>query len=107
MDHIPPVYGKSDLKWAKGNHFAQAYVLYHGWKYLEEYSRGGSDNPEEATADGTPSWWTLNLAYSKQINQLLRAQVSIENLLDVHYKTYASGISAPGRNFILSLSAAF
>ena len=107
MDHIPPVYGKSDLKWAKGNHFAQAYVLYNGWKYLEEYSRGGSDNPEEATADGTPSWWTLNLAYSKQINQLLRAQISIENLLDVHYKTYSSGISAPGRSFILSLAATF
>ncbi|MBC8464265.1 MAG: TonB-dependent receptor [Bacteroidetes bacterium] len=107
LDHIPPLYGKSDLKWAKGSHSTQAYVLYNGWKHIAEYSRGGSDNPEEATEDGTPSWWTLNFSYSKQINQLLRAQISVENLLDVHYKTYSSGISAPGRNFILSLGATF
>ena len=38
---------------------------------------------------------------------MLLAQVGLENILDVHYKTYSSGISAPGRNLILTLQASF
>jgi hemoglobin/transferrin/lactoferrin receptor protein len=37
----------------------------------------------------------------------LSAQVQIENLLDRNYRYFASGISAPGRNFIFSLKASF
>ena len=44
-----------------------------------------------ATIDGTPSWWTLNLIYSKKINNL-KISFNCENILDVHYKTFASGI---------------
>jgi hemoglobin/transferrin/lactoferrin receptor protein len=31
----------------------------------------------------------------------------LENILDHHYKPFASGISAPGRNFMVTLRAAF
>lgn len=107
MDHIPPVYGKSELSWQKGSHALQGFVLYNGWKPIEEYSSSGSDNPEEATVDGTPSWWTLNLNYQYNINEVLLAQIGLENILDAHYKTYSSGISAPGKNLILTLQASF
>ncbi len=107
MDHIPPVYGKSELSWQKDKHALQGFALYNGWKYIENYSPNGSDNPQEATIDGTPAWWTLNLNYQYRLNEMLLAQVGLENILDVHYKTYSSGISAPGRNLILTLQASF
>jgi hemoglobin/transferrin/lactoferrin receptor protein len=31
----------------------------------------------------------------------------IENLADIRYRPYGSGISAPGRNFILALRGTF
>mgnify|MGYP000151658336 CR=1 FL=1 len=34
-------------------------------------------------------------------------QMALENILDQHYKTFASGLSAPGRNFIVTLRARF
>jgi hemoglobin/transferrin/lactoferrin receptor protein len=31
----------------------------------------------------------------------------LENILDKRYKTYSSGLVAPGRNFVLSLKGSF
>ena len=107
MDHIPPLYGKSQLNWVKNKHKLGLCILYNTWKKAEEYGSSGSDNLDEATADGTPSWWTLNFSYSVNISDKLTAQVNLENMLDVHYKTFSSGISAPGRNLILSLKTEF
>ena len=83
------------------------FALYNAWKRTADYSPNGSDNLDEATVDGTPSWLTLNLSYSVNLNHNIVAQINLENILDVHYKTYSSGISAPGRNVILSLRTQF
>ena len=91
----------------KNKHKLGLFVLYNGCKKAEEYGSNGSDNLDEATADGTPSWWTLNFRYSVNISDKLIAQVTLENMLDVHYKTFSSGISAPGRNLLLSLKTEF
>ena len=107
LDHIPPIFAKSELQWTKKNHSATFYSLYNGWKRADEYSINGSDNLDEATIDGNPAWWTLNLSYIATISPTITAQVAFENILDVHYKTYSSGISRPGRNIIISLNASF
>ena len=109
LDHIPPFYGKSQLDFnsTKTESRTSLIVHYNAWKKAEDYSPNGSDNLEEATTDGTPSWWTLNLNYSLPLNDKIVAQLNVEIILDVHYKTYSSGISAPGRNFILSVTAEF
>jgi hemoglobin/transferrin/lactoferrin receptor protein len=107
LDHIPPLYAKSELRWKKGHHQLSCFALYSQEKAIEDYSETGSDNPEEATVDGNPAWWTLNLAYSSKLNDVWTLQFNVENILDTHYKTYSSGLSAPGRNIILSLQASF
>ena len=107
IDHIPPLYGKSELNWVKNKHKIELIVLYNAWKKDENYGSSGSDNLDEATIDGTPSWWTLNFGYSVKISDELIAQLRLENILDAHYKTFSSGISAPGRNLLLSLKTEF
>jgi hemoglobin/transferrin/lactoferrin receptor protein len=107
LDHIPPLYGKSQLDWVKNNYRLGLFAFYNAWKKAEDYSPNGSDNLDEATADGTPAWWTLNLSCSINLSDKLVAQLNVENILDVHYKTFSSGISAPGRNVILSIKTEF
>ena len=63
----------------------------------------GVDNDDLGTDEGYPSWWTLNTSAQYKVNDNLKIQFGIENILDQHYRTFASGISAPGRNFIISL----
>jgi hemoglobin/transferrin/lactoferrin receptor protein len=64
------------------------------------YAEDSNGNPY------APEWYTLNLSGSLQINKILKLNAGIENILDHRYRPYSSGIVAPGRNFILSLSLA-
>lgn len=107
LDHIPPLFGRTELRYERKRLLAQAYAQYNGWKRLSDYSPSGEDNLKFATVDGTPSWYSLNLKASYAFNEHIQAQAGVENLLDRHYRTFASGISAPGRNFMLTLRAGF
>ena len=51
---------------------------------------------------GFPSWYTVNLKAGFEVTRYAELMVAVENLFDQFYKPYASGISAPGRNFIFT-----
>ena len=55
----------------------------------------------------SPSWTTLNARVAYNITEYLRLQAGIENMFDLQYRPYSSGIVAPGRNMQLSLRALF
>jgi hemoglobin/transferrin/lactoferrin receptor protein len=74
---------------------------------LSDYSDSGEDNLQYATAEGMPSWYTINLRSSYELNKLLTLQVGIDNLLDLQYRTFASGINASGRNIFATLRIKF
>ncbi len=103
LDHIPPLFGNVSLLYEKGQFFAQANFLFNGMKKLVDYSPSGEDNPQYATPDGTPAWQTWNVHLGKQLGKLLRVQVGVENISDLNYRTFASGINAPGRNVVVGL----
>lgn len=105
MDHIPPLFGITSLKFNLKKFNADFYARYNGWKHIADYSPSGEDNESYATEDGMPSWYTLNLKAGYQINRYIGLQAGVENILDVHYRNFASGISAPGRNIFVTLRA--
>ncbi len=102
LDHIPPVFGKTSFAYQNRGLSVEAFALYNGWKHLDQYNADGEDNAQYATADGMPSWITLNLRTSCSIKKQFTLQFAVENLLDRNYRYFASGFSAPGRNFILA-----
>lgn len=103
LDHIPPLYGKGGLRLTVRQFRAEANVLFNGWKRLSEYNLTGEDNIVYATPQGMPAWQTINLRASYQANRYVQVQASLENILDRNYRVFASGISAPGRNLVLTL----
>ncbi|HIA37394.1 MAG TPA: TonB-dependent receptor [Flavobacteriales bacterium] len=131
LSHIPPVFGKTSInyRFRNGKYLKPAnitiYSYYNGWKRTKDYGIGSEDNLAEATVDGTPPWYTLNIKASYDIklntpyyeeeqtvqdipdNRILVVQVGLENIMDLHYRQFASGLSAPGRNLVLSLRAYF
>jgi hemoglobin/transferrin/lactoferrin receptor protein len=50
----------------------------------------------------TPGWYTINFKAGYYWNKYLSIHGGVENIMDVLYRPYGSGISAPGRNFIIS-----
>lgn len=114
QDHIPPVFGKGSLKYNYSANRSnlpgfetEAYVLFNGAKKLKDYNPDGEDNLQYATIDGMPSWFTLNWRNTINLAKMTQLQFAIENILDRNYRYFASGFSAPGRNYVIALRANF
>jgi hemoglobin/transferrin/lactoferrin receptor protein len=107
LDHIPPAYGKVSLQWQPKKWQVEVFSLYNGWKRMADYRLNAEDNEAFATPEGTPAWYTLNVRTAYGITPYLSIQAAVENIRDTNYRGFASGVSAPGRNFILALRGQF
>lgn len=103
LDHIPPVFGSVTFDYNRDKWHVAFNVLFNGWKRLKDYNPDGEDNLQYATPEGMPAWYTINLRGEYLLNSFFRLQGGIENILDIRYRTFSSGINAPGRNFYISL----
>ncbi len=90
-------------------------LVFNGRKTLEKYNISeGIDNIEETpfiSEDqeyyGSPSWNTLNFYTRVKATKNIDFLFNVDNIFDQHYKEFASGISAPGRNFSLTILGNF
>jgi hemoglobin/transferrin/lactoferrin receptor protein len=105
LDHIPPVFGKAGAQVSLPRFQGEAFVLFNGWKRLEDYNLVGEDNyfTSAVIGQGMPAWQTVNLRVAYQVSPRLQVQTGIENVFDRNYRVFASGISAAGRNLYLTL----
>ena len=84
---------------------------FNGKKKFKDYNLiEGIDNVEQTPFNsntnsyyGNPSWNTFNFGLNYKLNNRVDFYLHIDNIFDVHYKEFASAISAAGRNFSISL----
>ena len=107
IDHIPPTYGRVGLKHDIKKFTAELFTLFNGWKRIEDYNLNGEDNEIYATKDGMPAWQIWNINTNYQLTKKLNFSFQIENIADLNYRYFASGISALGRNYILQARYSF
>jgi len=120
LPSISPLFSVISIAYHKNNIDAGVHWRYSAKKNADEYSPGGEDNlgqsplidPNPTIDDGeyyigTPSWNILNASFGYQVNKTLRLQLGLDNIFDIHYKEFASGISASGRNFKASINLNF
>ncbi len=115
MPSIAPLFGTFTL-----SHEVKNWKTLLIWKFSErkhpnDYSWGGEDGLNEtpvvnpnASEDaykyyGMPSWniWSVLSQYQFRKNIILN--VGLKNIFDLHYRTFASGISAEGRSLQLGM----
>ncbi|MGE0567997.1 MAG: TonB-dependent receptor plug domain-containing protein [Bacteroidia bacterium] len=110
LDHIPPVFGQTSLYFKEKRFDGEFFIRYNGIKKSEDYSPSGEDNAKysaDPIKGRMPAWFTVNIRTGYNINKNFRLNVACENITDNRYRVFASGINAPGRNFIISLRAKF
>lgn len=114
LDHVAPLYGRvgvvfeSNCKRVRAEFFS----LFNGKKPLSRYNLNGEDNIGYATVagldgKGLPAWFTLNMLVTYSPFNAVTIQGGIDNILNTLYRTFASGINAPGRNLYATLRLAF
>jgi hemoglobin/transferrin/lactoferrin receptor protein len=103
LDHIPPFMARLLLSYSHQNFSSDLFVNYNSWKKLKDYNLNGEDNEQYATPEGMPAWVTLNFRVSYKTNKYLTLNAGIDNVFDTQYRTFASGINAPGRNLFAGI----
>lgn len=79
------------------------FLLYNGQKKISDYNMYGEDNFKYATPIGMPAWATLNFRIEWAIGKHFTILTGIDNIFDTQYRTFSSGINAPGRNVFVTL----
>jgi hemoglobin/transferrin/lactoferrin receptor protein len=103
LDHVPPFMAYVRLKYNYKSVNVEWFTNFNGGKKVTDYSPSGEDNLQYASVNGSPAWFTQNIHMSYQLPKYVTIQCGVDNILDTQYRTFASGINAPGRNFFIAL----
>lgn len=106
--HVAPYFGNTHLVWTHKNLKIDTFFNYNNELSFNQlapteieksylYALDSNGNPF------SPAWYTFNLRTQYKISNATSLTASLENITNQRYRTYSSGITAAGRNFILSL----
>ena len=110
--HVPPTFGDVHLIFRNQNLKTDLFLNYNG--EIENDDLATSEQVKTyiyaKDANGlpyAPSWYTLNLRTQYELNKEWRIGCSVENITGQRYRSYSSGIAAPGTNLIISVGYSF
>ena len=103
LRHISPNFGSTSLSFENKYFKASIYSNYSASIAFENLALSEKSKTYMYTPDGAERWYTLNFRTDVKLYKNLHMNVAIENILDRFYIPYASGIPAPGRNFMIGL----
>jgi hemoglobin/transferrin/lactoferrin receptor protein len=110
--HAAPWFGDVHLTYTKKSFKLDLYtnamgeVTYENLPFEEQakpylYASDADGNPY------CPAWYTLNFKANYKIKERLTLMAGIENITDLRYRPYSSGLVAAGRNLIIAVKMNF
>lgn len=110
--HAAPYFGINRITYQRQRTRVQFYMEFQGERKHEDLAVEEQSKEEIYALDSkgktyAPAWYTLNLKVQQSIAENFTLAAGMENIADVRYRPYSSGISATGRNLFLSLTAKF
>jgi hemoglobin/transferrin/lactoferrin receptor protein len=110
--HAAPTFGDLHLIWTLPRLKTDLFLNYNGEISFEDlaFSERSKAYLYDLDTNGdpyAPSWYTLNLRSQYKVGERITTSLTLENITDQRYRSYSSGISAPGINLILGLGYRF
>jgi hemoglobin/transferrin/lactoferrin receptor protein len=100
------LFGSSSISYQNQKLRAAVTFRFNGKRAFSDLAPSEQEKSHLYTSAGSLGWSTLNFNASYQIHDNIRLSAGLENIFDKHYRPYSSGISAPGRNFIIAVQSA-
>jgi hemoglobin/transferrin/lactoferrin receptor protein len=112
LRHAPPFYGNTNLRYSRDKIFIEFSSFYNGavaanqlapveQAKIDIYAKDANGKPY------SPSWYTLNLKTSYQLDPETLITAGWENITNQRYRPFSSGIVAAGSNLIFSVRRSF
>jgi hemoglobin/transferrin/lactoferrin receptor protein len=110
--HVAPTFGDFHIIWKNQKLRTSVFLNYNGELAFNDlavseisknfiYASDKNGNPY------SPSWYTLNFRSQYNLSPKVVASLNLENLTNQRYRSYSSGIVAPGTNLILGVAYKF
>lgn len=108
LRHAAPLFGSTHLLFDAAKLKTDLYASYNGAKKFEDMPPSEIEKPYLYATDKnnnpwSPGWVTFNFKLTYEFIKRLSVNAGVENILDLRYRPYSSGIVAPGRNYLVSL----
>jgi hemoglobin/transferrin/lactoferrin receptor protein len=110
--HAAPNYGTTSFTWNSKKIYIAVSSVYSDGKSFNDLPEEEKNKPEIYAADGdgkpySPSWMIFNIKALYRLSHQISINAGLENIADVRYRPYSSGIAAAGRNLVVSASLKF
>jgi len=110
--HAAPLFGTTRLNFSSEDLIVQVYANYQSERTHSELAVDERGKTEIYALDENgktyaPAWYTINFKLSYQLWENFGINTGVENITDQRYRPYSSGMSAPGRNYIVSVDFEF
>tara|TARA_R110000796_G_scaffold10530_3_gene34963 strand:+ start:120285 stop:122711 length:2427 start_codon:yes stop_codon:yes gene_type:complete len=110
--HVAPTFGDFHIVWKNQKLKTDLFANFNGEISFGDLamSEKTKDFIYAVDVDGnpySPSWYTLNFRSQYQLSHALKFTANLENFTDQRYRSYSSGIVAPGINLILGVGYTF
>ena len=110
--HAAPTFGDFHLIWTHQRLKTDLFVNFNSEISYNDLAltERSKEYIYELDADGNPyapSWYTLNFRSRLQITNAMNASLILENITDQRYRSYSSGIAAPGLNLVIGVGYKF
>jgi hemoglobin/transferrin/lactoferrin receptor protein len=110
--HAAPNFGMTSATWNHKNLMISVSSQYSDGKTFTQLPPEEQNKPEiYAIGDDkkpySPSWMVYHCRAQVQISKSFTINLALENITDIRYRPFASGIVASGRNFVISGSVKF
>jgi hemoglobin/transferrin/lactoferrin receptor protein len=110
--HVAPAFGSARLIYDSNGLKAELFSFFNAELKYEDLSPSERDKVDIYASDEngqpfSPGWLTVNARFSYELSDQFRLQGGVENIADLQYRPYSSGIVAAGRNFQLGVRALF
>ena len=108
LRHAAPLFGSTHLIYRKDKLNIDLYSIYNGEISFDNLAPSEKSKPTIYATDSngnpySPAWYTFNIKATYQLNHYLQVNAAVENIMDLRYRPYSSGIVSAGRNFVFSL----
>jgi hemoglobin/transferrin/lactoferrin receptor protein len=112
LRHAPPLFGSTHLTYKTSKFKAEFFVDFNSEISTENLAPSEKSKPAIYAKDDDgnpycPAWQTLNFKMAYYLNKYFHVNFGIENIFDVRYRPYSSGLVSAGRNFIVSVKTTF
>jgi len=110
--HVAPTFGDFHILWKNQKLQTDLFLNMNGEiknrdLATSEQSKGYIYALDQQGNPFSPFWYTLNSRTQYSFSNNWKISLNLENITDQRYRTYSSGLVAPGRNLILALGYSF